>query len=59
MNTFIYVMVFYIVLSYLIGPGLGYAFGKSYDAAGHGFVVGSLLSIVLWYTVGQKKVNSA
>jgi hypothetical protein len=50
-------MFFYIVLSYLIGPVVGYyTLGKSAAAAGHGFVIGSLISIALWYSVGKKLV---
>lgn len=60
LNTFIYIMIFYIVLSYVIGPALGYALAdKKYEAAGHGFVIGSIISILLWYNVGLKRVNEA
>jgi hypothetical protein len=60
LNTFIYIMIFYIVLSYVIGPLAGwYAGNKKYENAGHGFVVASLVSIILWYTVGQKRVKEA
>jgi hypothetical protein len=53
-----YVMVFYIILSYIVGPIIGYyTLGKTSCAAGHGFVVGSILSIVLWYTVWCKMVK--
>ena len=58
LTKFAYVMVFYIILSYIIGPIIGYyTLGKTSSAAGHGFVVGSIISIGLWYTVGYKIVK--
>lgn len=51
------IMLFYIILSYLIGPFVGYyLLGKTVAAAGHGFVLGSIISIILWYSVGSKMV---
>jgi uncharacterized membrane protein len=56
--TFVSIMLFYIVLSYLIVPiAFYYGFGKSLSKAGDGFVVGSVLSILLWYFVGSKMVK--
>lgn len=57
LSKFAQIMLFYIVLSYLIGPIIGYyAFGKTSNAMGHGFVLGSMLSIFLWYLIGSKMV---
>ena len=54
-NTFVSIMLFYAILSYIIGPVIGYySLGKTTCAAGHGFVIGSIISIALWYTVGYK-----
>ena len=51
-------MVFYIILSYIIGPLLSYYFmGRTLTAAGNGFIIGSVLSIILWLTVGSKMVK--
>jgi hypothetical protein len=51
LQTFIGVMVFYIVLSYIIMPLIFfYTIEKSLMSAGNGFVVGSILSIILWFT---------
>lgn len=56
-SKFIGIMVFYIILSYLIGPLVGYYFlGKTTQSAGTGFVIGSILSIILWYSYGSKMV---
>lgn len=56
-RAFLLIMGFYIVLSYLVGPVVGYyASGQTLQGAGHGFAVASALSIVLWYAVGRTKV---
>ena len=56
-SKFIGIMAFYIVLSYILGPLAGYYFlGKTSKSAGTGFVVGSILSIILWYSYGSKMV---
>jgi hypothetical protein len=57
LSTFISIMAFYIVLSYLIGPIIFYyAFGKTLKSAGNGFIAGSLASVVLWHFAGSKMV---
>lgn len=56
-STFIGIMVFYAVLSCLIFPAVFYYFmGKSIASAGSGYVVGSIVSIALWFLVGSKMV---
>lgn len=56
-KNFIGIMLFYIFLAYVIMPILFYYFSeKSLDSAGTGFVVGSLVSIGLWYSYGSKMV---
>ncbi len=56
--TFISIMLFYIVLSYLIMPLVFYyAFGKTLLSAGNGFVAGSIASILLWYFYGSKMIK--
>ena len=57
-QLFLSVMFFYAILTFLIGPLIGYYLGgKTLDSAGNGFIVGSVLSIVLWLVVGKKLVN--
>jgi hypothetical protein len=52
------IMVFYVLISYILFPLIGYVmFGKTLQSAGHGFVVGSLISVALWYTYGRTLVN--
>ena len=49
------IMLFYIFLSYLLMPIIFYySFGKNLISAGNGFVFGSVVSIILWYTYGSK-----
>ena len=49
-NMFVGVMVFYAVLSYVVMPLAFYYFlEKNLNSAGNGFVVGSLVSIILWF----------
>jgi len=57
LQKFSMIMLFYIFLSYVIGPIAGYyLLGKTAAAAGNGFVVGSVVSVLLWYSVGSKMV---
>ena len=58
-NLFLKIMLFYILLSYVIGPLIFYYFiEKSLKSAGNGFIVGSILSIILWISVGSKMVKN-
>lgn len=55
--TFTYIMLFYAILSSVIGPVIFYFLGgNSLQAAGNGFVLFSIISILLWYTKGRKMV---
>jgi len=57
-QTFIGIMVFYIILSYIVFPlAFYYLMGKTLTAAGNGFIVGSLISIILWYNFGKKMIE--
>ena len=54
------VMAFYAVLTYIIFPAIAYfLFGKTLDAAGNGFIVGSIVSVVLWRVYGVGLVKGA
>lgn len=53
------IMAFYFILSYIIGPVIGYYFaGKTSDSLGNGFVMGSIVSIALWYLYGRNILNN-
>jgi hypothetical protein len=54
-QTFIGIMVFYAVLTYIVFPLVFYYLGKKkLINAGYGFVAGSIVSVALWLTVGSK-----
>jgi hypothetical protein len=56
-TTFMSIMLFYAILSCLIGPLIFYYVGnRSLQMAGNGFVIFSIISIILWYTKGRKMV---
>jgi hypothetical protein len=52
------VMAFYAVLTYLLFPAIAYfLFGKTLEAAGNGFIAGSIVSVVLWKVFGYELVK--
>lgn len=56
-QMFLGMMAFYAILSFVLGPLLFYFFWKkSLKVAGYGFIVGSILSIILWIFFGEKMV---
>ena len=58
LRLFLSIMLFYILLSYVLVPlGFYYLINKSLSSAGNGFIVGSILSLVLWLSVGSKMVK--
>ena len=58
LQSFLGIMVFYILLSYVIFPSIFYYFvEKSLVSAGNGFVVGSAISVVLWFVYGRKMIK--
>ena len=57
LQLFASIMGFYILLSYVVFPlGFYYLVEKSLESAGNGFVLGSLISVALWYFYGRKMV---
>ena len=47
------VMAFYAVLTYILFPAIAYfLFGKTLEAAGNGFIAGSVVSVILWKVAG-------
>ena len=56
-TKFIQIMVFYMLLIFLVFPMIAYyAFGKTLDAAGKGFMVGAIVSVMLYWFFGRKMV---
>ena len=59
MNISLYsgIMAFYAVLTYFVFPMIFYyTMGKTAKAAGQGFILGSVISVVLWFFYGSKMV---
>ena len=59
MNISLYsgIMAFYAVLTYFVFPMIFYyTMGKTAKAAGQGFVLGSVISVALWFFYGSKMV---
>ena len=57
-KTFLGIMFFYVLLSYVIFPiGFYYLVEKSLLSAGNGFIVGSIISILLWISYGRKLIK--
>lgn len=57
-QLFVSIMVFYVFLSYILGPLVFYYFiERSLSSAGNGFMAGSVISLGLWLTVGSKMVK--
>ena len=58
LRLFLGIMLFYILFSYVLFPlGFYYLVDKSLSSAGNGFVVGSIVSLVLWISVGRKMIK--
>ena len=56
-QTYMGVMAFYIFLSYALFPlGFYHFVDKTLLSAGNGFIVGSIVSIILWMTYGKTLV---
>lgn len=51
------IMIFYSLLSYFIFPAIGYKLLKSKTGITNGLVLGSIISIALWYKYGAKKIE--
>jgi hypothetical protein len=52
MDNFWFVMIFYALLSGVVAPYIGYRL-KGKTGLGEGYVIGTVLSLILWFTVGK------
>jgi hypothetical protein len=58
LQIFIGIMAFYALLAYVVFPvGFYYLVDKSLASAGNGFIVGSVVSVILWLFVGKKLIE--
>jgi hypothetical protein len=56
-QTFLGIMAFYIILSYILFPlAFYYLIEANLTSAGNGYVAGSLFSVILWLAFGRKMV---
>lgn len=56
-QIFIGIMAFYAILTYIVFPLAFYYLGKkTLVYAGYGFITGSIVSLALWLTVGNKMI---
>lgn len=55
--TLALIMLFYALLSFVISPGLGYFLTKKKDGVSYGIIIGSILSILLWFQYGSKMIT--
>jgi hypothetical protein len=53
-GTFIQIIIFYGIITLIIGPFIGYQIRNNFEDAGHGFVIGSIICIILWELYGRK-----
>jgi hypothetical protein len=51
------IMVFYSVISYFAAPTVGLYLTKNKSGITNGLVIGSIISIGLWYKFGQKLIE--
>ena len=57
LQTFVGIMVFYALLTYVMFPvGFYYGLGKTLANAGNGFVIGNLVSLALWLGFGRNMI---
>ena len=55
---FIQIMMFYVLLSFILFPLLSYyIFDNTLESAGNGYVVGSIISLLLWQFYGKKLIR--
>ena len=58
LQIFIGIMAFYALLAYVVFPvGFYYLVEKSLASAGNGFIVGSVVSVILWLFVGKNLIE--
>ena len=51
------IMAFYAILTYFVFPMIFYyTMGKTAHAAGKGFIMGSVVSVLLWHFYGSKMI---
>ena len=56
-NLLIQIMLFYSVLSFFVGPSIGFYFKRDKDGISNGMMIGIILSILLWMNYGYDMIK--
>ena len=57
LQLFSQIMLFYVFITYVVFPvGFYYLVDRSLKSAGNGFIVGSIVSVMLWMFVGRNLI---
>jgi Na+/proline symporter len=56
-NMLLQIMFFYSLLSYFIFPLSGFYITKNKEGITNGMILGSIVSILLWFNYGSKMIN--
>jgi hypothetical protein len=51
-TTFIFIMAFYALLSFFVGPLVGLKYKGGKDGITHGIIIGCIISLALWNFYG-------
>ena len=51
-NNLLKIMIFYSLLSYFICPVIGFSIKKTKEGITHGMLIGTIISIFLWFNFG-------
>jgi hypothetical protein len=56
-NMLLQIMIFYSILTYFIFPLGGFYISKNKEGITNGIILGSIISILLWFNYGLKMIN--
>jgi len=56
-STLAKIMIFYAILSFGVCPLFGYEIMKNKKGLTYGLILGCILSIILWFYIGQNKIS--
>jgi len=56
MNKFWGIMFFYAILSCFFGPFVFHYFIPNRNGYEIGYIIGTIVSVILWFTVGKKMI---
>jgi hypothetical protein len=56
-NMLLQIMIFYSILTYFIFPLGGFYISKNKEGITNGMILGSIISILLWFNYGLRMIN--